>query len=112
MLYSKVELAAIHATAVVAPTAVIGAGTVIGPYTVIGEGVRIGSGNRIGSHVVIEGHTIIGDGNTIYQFASIGAAPQDLKYHGEDTVLKIGDRNIIREYVTLQPGRPAAGAKR
>ena len=104
MLYSKVEPAAIHATAVVAPTAIIGADTVIGPYSVIGEGVRIGSGNRIGSHVVIEGHTIIGDGNTIYQFASIGAAPQDLKYHGEDTVLSIGDRNIIREYVTLQPG--------
>ena len=104
MLYSKVEPAAIHATAVVAPTAIIGADTVIGPYSVIGEGVRIGSGNRIGSHVVIEGHTIIGDGNTIYQFASIGAAPQDLKYQGEDTILSIGDRNIIREYVTLQPG--------
>ncbi len=104
MLDSKVDPAAIHSTAVIAPTAVIGADTVIGPYSVIGEGVRIGSGNRIGSHVVIEGHTVIGDGNTIYQFASIGAAPQDLKYQGEDTLLLIGDRNIIREYVTLQPG--------
>ncbi len=111
MLDSKVDPAAIHSTAVIAPTAVIGAGTVIGPYSVIGEGVRIGSGNRIGSHVVIEGHTVIGDGNTIYQFASIGAAPQDLKYHGEDTILTIGDRNIVREYVTLQPGTEGGRGK-
>ncbi len=84
MLYSKIaEPAAIHPTAVVAPGAIIGSDTAIGPYSVIGEGVRIGSGNRIGSHVVIEGHTIIGDCNTIYQFASIGAAPQDLKYEAK-----------------------------
>jgi UDP-N-acetylglucosamine acyltransferase len=111
MLNSKIDPAAIHATAVVAPSAIIGADTVIGPYSVIGERVRIGCGNRIGSHVVIEGHTVIGDGNTIYQFASIGAAPQDLKFHGEDTVLLIGDRNIIREYVTLQPGTEGGGGQ-
>jgi UDP-N-acetylglucosamine acyltransferase len=111
MLYSKVEPAAIHATAVVAPSAIIGAGTVIGPYSVIGEKVEIGAGNRIGPHVVIEGRTIIGDGNAIFQFASIGAAPQDLKYQGEDTLLKIGDRNIIREYVTLQPGTAGGGGE-
>ena len=111
MLYSKVEPAAIHSTAVVSPSAIIGAGTVIGPYSVIGEKVEIGADNRIGPHVVIDGHTIIGDGNTIYQFASIGAAPQDLKYHGEDTVLRIGDRNIIREYVTLQPGTAGGGGQ-
>jgi UDP-N-acetylglucosamine acyltransferase len=111
MLYSKGEPAAIHATAIVAPSAIIGAGTVIGPYSVIGEKVEIGADNRIGPHVVIEGHTVIGDGNAIYQFASIGAAPQDLKYHGEDTLLRIGDRNIIREYVTLQPGTEGGGGE-
>jgi UDP-N-acetylglucosamine acyltransferase len=105
MLYSTIENpGAIHPTAVVAPGAIIGSDTSIGPYSVIGEGVRIGRGNQIGSHVVIEGRTTIGDFNTIYQFASVGANPQDLKYQGEDTVLTIGNGNIIREYVTIQPG--------
>jgi UDP-N-acetylglucosamine acyltransferase len=101
----------IHPTAIISPEATIGDGTVIGPYTVVGAGVQIGNHNRIGSHVVIEGQTTLGDSNQIYQFASIGAEPQDLKYHGEASTLHIGDRNIIREYATLQPGTADGGGK-
>ena len=96
--------AQIHPTAVVDPDAVVGAHTSIGPYSVIGPRAVIGERNVIGSHVVIEGRTVIGNGNHIFQFSSIGAPPQDLKYVGEDSLLEIGDSNIIREYVTLQPG--------
>lgn len=99
----------IHPTAVICPGAVIGEGTTVGPYSVIGPKVVIGRGNRIASHVVIEGNTHIGDENVIFQFASVGAAPQDLKYSGEDSVLEIGNKNIIREYVTLQPGTKGGG---
>jgi len=99
----------IHPTAVVYPGAVVGEGTTIGPYSVIGPKVVIGRGNRIASHVVIEGNTILGDENLVFQFASVGAAPQDLKYSGEDSVLEIGSKNIIREYVTLQPGTKGGG---
>lgn len=105
MLLSRTgNLGTIHPTAVVAPSAIIGGDTSIGPYSVVGEGVRIGRGNQIGSHVVIEGRTTIGDFNTIYQFASVGANPQD---QGEDAVLTIGSGNIVREYVTIQPGTDA-----
>jgi UDP-N-acetylglucosamine acyltransferase len=99
----------IHSTAVVAPEAEIGDGCSVGPYSVIGPKVKLGNGCRVGSHVVIEGNTTIGDENQIFQFASVGAAPQDLKYHGEDSTLQIGSRNIIREYVTLQPGTEGGG---
>jgi UDP-N-acetylglucosamine acyltransferase len=101
----------IHRTAIIAPDATIGNNTTIGPYSVIGAGVRIGNENRIGPHVVIEGRTIIGDSNQIYQFASVGAPPQDLKYEGEESLLMIGDRNIIREYATLQPGTAGGGGR-
>lgn len=101
----------IHPTAVVSKEAKIGAGTTIGPYSVIGADVTIGRGNLIGSHVVIDGYTTIGDENQIFQFASIGARPQDLKYHGEKSTLLIGNRNIIREYATLQPGTEGGGMK-
>ena len=94
----------IHPMSAVDPGAVIGAGTTIGPFTVIGPDVKIGRNCRIGPHVVIDGDTTIGDENQIYQFASVGAPPQDLKWSGEKTQLVIGDRNIIREYVTIQPG--------
>src|SRR5215472_257139 len=87
--------ASIHPTAVISADATIGESTSIGAYSVIGAGLRIGNDNVVGSHVVIEGNTIIGDSNQIFQFASIGAAPQDLKYGGEDSVLRIGNRNII-----------------
>jgi len=94
----------IHQMAAVSEGAVIGAGTTVGPFTVIGPDVKIGRNCRIGPHVVLDGDTRIGDGNQIYQFASVGAPPQDLKWSGEKTQLEIGDNNIIREYVTIQPG--------
>lgn len=94
----------IHPTAIVHPGAVLGEGCTVGPYSIIGPNVVLGQRNRVGPHVVIEGHTLVGDDNQIFQFASVGAAPQDLKYRGEPTVLQIGHRNVIREFVTLQPG--------
>jgi len=101
----------IHPTAVIHAGAELAEDCVIGPYSIIGPRVTIGRRSRIGPHVVIEGHTTLGEGNVVYQFASIGAAPQDLKYKGEDSVLIIGNQNIIREYVTLQPGTVAGGMK-
>lgn len=101
----------IHPTAVISDGAVIGSGTSVGPYSVIGPNVVIGADNKIASHVVIEGSTKIGNKNHIFQFASIGAVPQDLKFHGENSVLEIGDENIVREYVTLQPGTEGGGMK-
>lgn len=99
----------IHATAIIHKDAVIGEGTRVGPYSVIGPHVVLGKGNVVASHVVIEGHTTIGDENHFFQFASVGAAPQDLKYHGEASRLVIGNKNIVREYVTLQPGTEGGG---
>lgn len=99
----------IHPAAIIAEGAVIGEGTSVGPFSVIGPHVRIGKDNIIGPHVVIEGHTLLGDGNRLFQFASVGAPPQDLKYRGEPSRLEIGDRNIVREYVTLQPGTEGGG---
>jgi UDP-N-acetylglucosamine acyltransferase len=101
--------ARIHPTAIVADGAVIGEGTTVGAYSIIGPHVRLGLNNVVGPHVVLEGRTTLGDGNTIYQFASVGAAPQDLKYKGEPSELKIGHKNIIRECVTLQPGTQGGG---
>lgn len=94
----------IHPSAVIAEGAKIGTGTIIGPFCVVGGDVRIGRHNRIGSSVVLEGKTSIGDGNQLYSFAAVGSAPQDLKYDWEDSVVLIGDRNIVRENVTIQPG--------
>lgn len=101
----------IHPTAIVSPEATIGKGTEIGAYSIIGPKVKIGENNTIKSHVVIEGLTTIGANNTIFQFASIGAIPQDLKYKGEPSTLSIGNNNIIREYVTLQPGTQGGGMR-
>lgn len=101
--------AGIHPSAIISPGARIGEGTSVGPYSVIGPGVVLGTRNVIGPHVVLDGHTRIGDGNHIFQFASIGAAPQDLKYKGEPSVLEIGDANTIREYVTVNPGTSGGG---
>ena len=94
----------IDATAVIDPGAEIAGNVSIGPYSVIGANVAIGAGTRIGPHVVINGHTRIGRDNTVYQFASIGEDPQDKKYKGEPTRLEIGDRNTIREFVTINRG--------
>ncbi|MBX3027499.1 acyl-ACP--UDP-N-acetylglucosamine O-acyltransferase [bacterium] len=101
--------AQVHPTAIVAAGAELGDGVSVGAYSVIGAQVRIGAGTRVGPHVVIEGRTTIGARNEIFQFASIGAVPQDLKYHGEPSELRIGDENRIREFCTLQPGTEGGG---
>jgi len=90
--------------AIVAPDAVIGAGVVIGAFTVIGAGVRIGDGTWIGPHAVINGPTTLGRQNRVFQFASIGDAPQDKKYAGEPTRLEVGDRNVFREFCSINRG--------
>lgn len=94
----------IHPTAVVAPGVQLAAGVEVGAYTFIGAGVEIGANTRVGPHVVINGPTRIGADNRIFQFASVGDAPQDKKYRGEPTRLEIGDRNVIRECVTVNRG--------
>lgn len=96
----------IHQTAIIDPTAKIAEDVEIGPYSIIGANVEIDSGTWVGPHVVINGPTKIGKDNRIFQFASIGEEPQDLKYNGEDTTLEVGDRNTIREYVTFNRGTP------
>jgi len=90
--------------AVVSPLAQIAGDVEIGPFTVIGPGAVIGARTWIGPHVVINGTTTIGADNKIFQFASVGDAPQDKKYQGEPTRLEIGDRNVIREFVTINRG--------
>ena len=81
----------------------------VGPFSVIGAGVEIGDGSWVGPHVVINGPTRIGRHNRIFQFSSLGEAPQDLKYAGEPTRLEVGDRNIVREYCTFSRGTVAGG---
>ena len=97
-------MANIHPAAIVDPKATLDESVEVGAYSIIGPHVSIGSGTRIGPHVVIEGHTTIGRDNVLYQFSSIGAAPQDKKYDGEPTRLEIGDRNTIREFCTFNLG--------
>ncbi len=99
----------IHPQAIVDPAAEIAEDVEIGPFCVIEADVVIGEGTRIGSHTVVRGPTRIGRGNRLFSFSSIGEAPQDLKYAGEPTRLEIGDRNIIREYVTLNRGTDEGG---
>lgn len=94
----------IHPTAIIDPSAELADDVEVGAYSVIGKKVRIDSGNKIASHVVINGPSIIGKDNTFFQFGSIGEAPQDKKYQGEDTTLEIGERNVIREFTTLNRG--------
>ncbi|MDH3535762.1 MAG: acyl-ACP--UDP-N-acetylglucosamine O-acyltransferase [Gammaproteobacteria bacterium] len=101
----------IHASAIVDPSARLAADVEIGPYSVIGAEVEIGAGTVIGPHVVIMGPSKIGRENRIFQFASIGDAPQDKKYQGEPTSLELGDRNVIREYVTLNRGTDEGNGK-
>ncbi|MDJ0834623.1 MAG: acyl-ACP--UDP-N-acetylglucosamine O-acyltransferase [Gammaproteobacteria bacterium] len=94
----------IHASAIIDPAAELGSGVEVGAYSIIGADVVIGDNCWIGPHVVIAGPCRIGKDNKIYQFSSIGEAPQDLKYAGEPTLLELGDRNVIREYVTFNRG--------
>lgn len=95
--------------AIIDSSAVISKNVKVGPFTVIGADVEIGEGTEIASHVVIKGRTKIGRNNKIFQFASIGADPQDLKYQGEDTTLEIGDNNIFRECCTVNRGTVQGG---
>lgn len=99
----------IDARAIVDATAIVHEGVSIGPYSVIGPQVEIGAHTWVGPHVVINGPTRIGRDNKIYQFASLGDAPQDKKYAGEPTRLEIGDRNVIREYCTINRGTVQGG---
>jgi UDP-N-acetylglucosamine acyltransferase len=101
-----VHLTAIHATALVDPAAELDSSVTVGPYTVIGPHVKIGAGTTVGPHCVIEGHTTLGRDNRIFQFASLGAIPQDKKYAGEPCELVIGDRNTVREFCTFNIGSP------
>jgi UDP-N-acetylglucosamine acyltransferase len=95
--------------AIISPQAQLADNVSVGPFSVIGPNVQIGSGTVIGPHVVISGPTVIGQDNTIFQFASLGEAPQDLGYKGEPTQLVIGDRNQIRENVTMSRGTVKGG---
>lgn len=101
----------IHPTAIVDPKAKIGTNVSIGPYCVIGPNVTLGDNVELKSHVVIDGHTTVGEGTRVFPFASLGHAPQDLKYHGEPSELIIGKNNTIREHVTMNPGTEGGGMK-
>lgn len=94
----------IHPTAIIDPAAKIAQNVEIGPYCIIGPNVSIGQGTTLGAHCIVDGHTSIGQNNTFYRFCSVGGMPQDKKYAGEPTRLEIGDRNMFREYVTLNTG--------
>lgn len=101
----------IHKTAIVDSTADLHSSVEVGPYCVIGPRVTIEKGTKLGSHVVIDGWTRIGEGCRIFQFASIGAIPQDLKYKGEESWVILGNHNIIREFVTINRGTSQSGGK-
>ncbi len=99
----------IHPTAVVEPGCQLGTNVTVGPYTVLGPHVRVGDGCWLGPHVVVDGKTTIGNNCQIFQFSSIGAAPQDITYKGELTAVEIGDETIVRESVTIHRGTPKGG---
>jgi UDP-N-acetylglucosamine acyltransferase len=94
----------VHPTAIIHPHAQIASNVSVGPYSLIGENVELGDGTEVMSHAVIDGHTRLGKNNRIFPFASVGLAPQDLKYNGEPTRVEIGDGNAIREFVTIHRG--------
>jgi UDP-N-acetylglucosamine acyltransferase len=94
----------IHPTAIVSPEAELHGGVVVGPYAVVGPGVSIGAGTSVGAHATIEGPTVLGRENRVFPHAVLGFDPQDLKYHGEKTWLKIGDHNVFREFSTVHRG--------
>jgi UDP-N-acetylglucosamine acyltransferase len=99
----------VHPTAIVSPRAELADGVCIGPFAVVGPDVRIGADTWVGGNAVIDGRTRIGARNRIFPFASVGSVPQDLKYRGEPSVLSIGDANIVREYVSVNPGTEGGG---
>jgi UDP-N-acetylglucosamine acyltransferase len=99
----------IHETALVDKKAELDGGVEVGAYSIVRAGVKVGKGTKIKSHVVIEGRTTIGEGNVIFQFATVGSVPQDLKYKGEPSELLVGNYNTIREFVSLNPGTAGGG---
>lgn len=99
----------IHATAIVHSSAVVPDSCSIGPYCIVGEHVELGEDCELVSHVVLDGHSRFGRGNRIFSFAALGVAPQDLKYQNEPTRLEVGDRNTIRECVTISRGTAGGG---
>ncbi len=101
----------IHKTSIIDSKAKISKSVKIGPYTIIGPNVIIEEKVEIHSHVNITGYTKVGTGTKIFPFASIGTVPQDLKYKGEVNSLEIGENNVIREYVTVNPGTKGGGSK-
>ena len=101
----------IHPHAVVAPTARLGAHVKVGPYAIVGEHVSVGEGCSVDAHAVIQGPATIGTHNIFHPFCSIGGDPQDLKFHGEQTELIIGDGNTFREFVTVSRGTVGGGGK-
>ena len=99
----------IHPTAIIHPKAELDSNISVGPYSIIRENVVIGAGTVIGPHVTIDPYVNIGQNCHIYQFASVGAAPQDLKFKGEETYVKIGQGTVIREFVTINRGTEFGG---
>lgn len=99
----------VHPTAIVDPKAEVASGVTVGPYCIVGPNVRLEEGVILHSHVVVEGRTSVGARTQIFPFASIGHAPQDLKYKGEPSRLEIGTDNVIREHVTMNPGTEGGG---
>ncbi len=101
----------IHPTATVHPKAQLASGVWIGPYCCVGEKVKIHKNTRLAAHIYIDGLTEIGSDCNLSPFASIGTPPQDVSYRGEETLVKIGDRNIFREFVTIHRGTVKGGGK-
>lgn len=99
----------VHPSAIVHPTASIDPSAEIGPFCTIGEGVTIGARSKLMAHIYVEGPTVIGEDNVFYPYSTVGVAPQDLKYHGEKAETRIGDRNTIREFVTIHRGTHGGG---
>ncbi len=100
-----------HHTSIISEKAVLGSNVSIGPYCIINDNVKIGNNVNLKAHVYIDGNTTIGDNCTFFPYCSIGTSPQDLKYKGEESTLKIGNNNIFREYVTINPGTEGGGLK-
>lgn len=100
---------AIHPTAIVDPSAVIDESAEIGPYSIIGPDVRIGARTRLLGSIFVDGPIEIGEDNIFYPFSTVGAAPQDLKYRGERSATRIGNRNKVREFVTIHRGTEGGG---
>ena len=101
----------IHPTAIVAKGAEFGKDVVIGPHAMVGPKVLLEDGVKIGARALVEGRTFVGKNTAIYSSATVGVAPQDLKYAGEDTTLTIGENNTIREYVNISIGTEGGGGK-